>query len=213
VWPEDWGLIPPPGIRGGISSVRQFAKYDPLEQRPGPSQLSDLLAEAPVIVLEALAEILVARMLHRRVSREARECYIAYVLSPAVRLRIDAMRRRRGRKYMRSAKGRYFDLQRLFARLNERFFRGELAAVKVGWSTQNSRTILGHYDSAHRTITISRWLDSSKVPRYLVEYLVFHEMLHLRYPVERQGHRRVVHSLASGGRRGHFPSIDMLVIF
>jgi len=49
-------------------------------------------------VLEALAEILLARIFRRRPSREARECYLAYTFRPAIRSRIDAARRERGRK-------------------------------------------------------------------------------------------------------------------
>lgn len=171
-------------------------------------RLSDLLAEAPPVVLEALAEILLAQVFRRRPSREARECYLAFVFTPAVRWRIDEARRRRGRKRLRPARGRYFDLEEIFAKLNRRFFRGELSPLCLGWSSKRSRTILGHYDSAHGSITISRWLDSPKVPRYLLEYLVFHEMLHMRYPVERDGHRRVVHSREFREAEKKFPHYE-----
>jgi predicted metal-dependent hydrolase len=32
------------------------------------------------------------------------------------------------------------------------------------------------------------------VPRYAVEYIVYHEMLHLKHPVKLRGSRRCVHS-------------------
>jgi predicted metal-dependent hydrolase len=73
-----------------------------------------------------------------------------------------------------------------------------------------SRTILGHYDSAHATIIISRVLDSPTVPSYLVEYLVYHEMLHIRYPVERRGHRRVVHSQEFRAAEKKFPRYEQV---
>lgn len=168
-------------------------------------QISDLLQEAPPIVLEALAEILLAQIFRRRPSREARACYLAYVYKPAVRQRIDEVRRQRGRKHLLSPRGQHFDLGEVFDKLNRRFFNGELPSVRLGWSPKRSRTILGHYDSAHRTITISRLLDSPQVPRYLVEYLVFHEMLHIRYPTERDGHRRVVHSRQFRAAEKQFP--------
>jgi hypothetical protein len=155
--------------------------------------ISDVLTAAPPLVLEALAEILLAQLFRRRPSREARACYLAYIFSPAVRCRIDEARRRRGRKRILSPRGRHFDLEEIFQKLNRRYFGGKLRLRRLGWSPKRSRTLLGHYDSAHRTITISRALDSPRVPRYLVEYLVFHEMLHIRYPVEREGYRRVVH--------------------
>jgi predicted metal-dependent hydrolase len=42
----------------------------------------------------------------------------------------------------------------------------------------------------------------------LVEYLMFHEMLHMRYPVERVGHRRVVHSRAFRQAEKRFPHYE-----
>ena len=170
--------------------------------------ISDLLAEAPPLALEALAEILLAQLFRRRPSREARACYLAYIFNPAVRHRIDEARRRRGRKRILSPRGRHFDLEEIFQKLNRRYFGGELRLLRLGWSPQRSRTLLGHYDSAHRTITISRVLDSPQVPRYLVEYLVFHEMLHIRYPVERDGHRRVVHSRQFREAEKKFPHYE-----
>jgi predicted metal-dependent hydrolase len=53
---------------------------------------------------------------------------------------------------------------------------------------------LGHYDPSHNTIVLSRILDDAKVPRLAVEYVMFHEMLHVRYPVDHSGSRRCVHT-------------------
>jgi hypothetical protein len=182
-------------LRGGQARVR----------------ISDVLEPAPPLVLEALAEILLAQVFRRRASREARECYMAYVFKPAVRRRIDGARRRRGFKRLLPPRGRHYDLQGIFASLNGRFFQGRLHGVRLGWTPRRSRTILGHYDSAHRTISISRWLDSPQAPPYLVEYLVFHEMLHARYPVRRQGHRRVIHSAEFRAAEKRFPKYEQAV--
>ncbi|MBI1940686.1 MAG: M48 family metallopeptidase [Acidobacteria bacterium] len=196
---------PVPGFRveyrpfvGMRSSIR-------LKDNVAQVHISDLLSDAPPLVLEALAEILLANVFRRRPSREARECYLAYVLSPRIRRRTEATRRKRGRKRLLDPRGRYFDLQEILESLKRRFFRDELPALGVGWTPGRSRTILGHYDSAHRTISISRWLDSPRTPRSLIEYLVFHEMLHARFPVERDGHRRIVHSRQFRAAEKEFP--------
>jgi hypothetical protein len=170
--------------------------------------ISDVLEDAPLLVLEALAEILLCKVYRRRASREARECYLAHVLSPAIRQRIDRARRERGRKRILPARGRWHDLEEIFVRLDENFFHGELSVTRLGWSLQNSRTILGHYDAGHGTIVINRALDSPKAPAHLVEYLVFHEMLHMRFPVERNGHRRVVHSHEFRKAEREFPKYE-----
>jgi hypothetical protein len=186
------------GLRSTIS-----LRKDRLEIR-----LSDVLHDAPPLVVEALAEILLCKVYRRRASREARECYLAYVLSPDVRHRIDQARRERGTKRLLPARGRWRDLEEIFQRLNQDFFNGELSAIRLGWSLRNSRTILGHYDPGHGMIVINRALDSPKAPAYLVEYLVFHEMLHMRFPVERNGHRRVVHSREFRKAERMFPKYE-----
>ncbi len=53
---------------------------------------------------------------------------------------------------------------------------------------------LGHYDAAHNTIVVSRVFDRPSSPRYAIEYLLYHEMLHLKHPVRMRGLRRCVHS-------------------
>jgi len=168
--------------------------------------ISDVLAEAPTIVLEALAEILLMQLFRRRASEEARECYMAYVFDPAVRRRVDEARRTRGRVRLLPARGRHYDLGEIYSRLNSRFFGGELSSCRIGWSTRTSRTILGRYDPAHHTITISKALDSESIPLEIVEFLVFHEMLHIRIPLERRGSRRVVHSHAFHEAEKAFPN-------
>lgn len=171
-------------------------------------QISDVLEGAPPLVLEALAEILLARVFRLPPSREARECYLAYVFRPATRQRIEDARRQRGSKRLLPARGRCFDLQEIFHFLNRRFFHGALSPPRLGWSLRRSRSVLGHYDSAHGMIIISRVLDSPAVPRYLVEYLVYHEVLHIVYPVERRGHRRVLHSREFRAAEKKFPKYE-----
>jgi hypothetical protein len=171
-------------------------------------RISDVLQDAPRLVLEALAEILLCKVYRRRASREARECYLAYVLSPGIRRRIDQARRERGTKCLLPARGRYHNLEEIFHRLNYDFFNGELSVTRLGWSLQTARTTLGHYDAGHGMIVINRALDSPAAPAHLVEYLVFHEMLHMRFPVERNGHRRVVHSREFRKAERKFPKYE-----
>ena len=199
---------PPPGFRVEFRPYTGMRSSIRLKDSLARVRISDLLEDAPPLVVEALAEILLSNVYRRRPSREARECYLAYVLSPRIRRKTEATRRKRGRKHLREARGRHFDLAEILEELKRRFFQNGLPPLRVGWTLRRSRTILGHYDSAHRTISISRWLDSPRVPRYLVEYLVYHEMLHAIYPVERNGHRRVVHSRRFRAAEKKFPKYD-----
>jgi hypothetical protein len=170
--------------------------------------VSDILKGVPEIALEALAEILLSRLCRRRPSQEARACYLACVLSPPIRQRAEELCRSRGFKRMLPPRGSYYNLDEIFDDLNHRFFSGKLVHGGMGWSLKRSRTILGHHDPAHRTITVSRLLDSARTPRFLIEYLVYHEMLHIHFPIARNHHRRVVHSHEFREAEKKFPGYD-----
>jgi hypothetical protein len=169
------------------------------------ARLSDVVATAPTVVLEALAEVLLASLFRRKPSTEARECYLAWTFDPEVRKRVDQNRRQRGFKRMQSPRGQHYNLEEIFQRLNRDHFQGRLQPPRLGWSPEPSSTLLGHHDAAHGSITISRMLDSLSVPVKVVEYLVYHEMLHMVYPVQRKGHRRVIHSREFQEAERQFP--------
>lgn len=169
-------------------------------------EVFDVLRDAPPLVIEALAEMLIMGYHGQKASREARACYLAHTMSPAIRKRIDDARRARGRKRLRGAQGRHHDLNEIFRSLNERFFQGKLEIRQIGWSRKASQTILGHHDPAHQTITINRALDRPGTPREAVESVVYHEMLHIVFPVERRHHRRVIHSAAFRAAELKFPA-------
>jgi predicted metal-dependent hydrolase len=155
--------------------------------------LSDLLHGADARVIEALATILLAKLYRRTAPEDARLRYRRYVLSRGVEQRIIETRRQRGRKTMTEAQGRCYDLAALFAELNARYFAGAIPATRLSWSARPSRIRLGHYDIAHHAIVLNRSLDRAEVSRVAVEYILYHEMLHVKHPVETEGGRRRIH--------------------
>jgi len=159
-------------------------------------RIADLLEPAPAGVHEALAEILLAKLYRRPCSRAATDRYRRYLHRGDVRQSLDRVRQARGRKLVESPQGQHFDLEEIFEELNFRYFFGLMARPALGWSRQASRTLLGHYDASHNTIVLSRILDRPDTPRLAVEYVLFHEMLHVRHPAEHRGARRCVHTRA-----------------
>lgn len=157
-------------------------------------RITDLLLDAPLPVLESLAEILMHKLFRRRVPPGANERYRRYLNRHDVRTGLASLRKERGRKELRPPQGEHYDLVELFENVNFRYFHGLMARPELGWSVRMSRQTLGHYDPAHHAIVLSRVLDRPQVPRLAVEYVMFHEMLHLRFPETSQGARRCVHT-------------------
>src|SRR5579864_4829081 len=159
-------------------------------------RMADTLAGAPESVIEALAEILLAKLFRRPVPASSNDRYRRYLNRRDVRHSLDLVRQTRGRKQIRPPQGRCYNLEEMFEELNFRYFYGLMARPILGWSRQISRTLLGHYDPPHNAIVLSGLLDRPETPRLAVEYVLFHEMLHLRYPAENRGARRCVHTRA-----------------
>jgi hypothetical protein len=157
-------------------------------------RISDLLNGAPAPIHEALAWILISKLYRKPVPRSWSHRYRLFLNRREVRRSIQLVRQERGRKYISGPQGEVYNLEELFEELNFRYFHGLMARPDLSWSRQRSRTMLGHYDAAHNAIVLSRILDRPQVPRVAVEYVMFHEMLHLRHPVEHKGVRRCVHT-------------------
>ena len=189
---------------------RQFANADSfirLESGRLEVRMTDLLAGAPAPVIEALAHILLGKLYRKPVQRTFQHRYRLYMNRKDVRRQAHLVRQLRGRKFISGPKGEHHDLEELFERLNARFFDGMLGRPQLGWSRGHSRSMLGHFDPSHNAIVISRIFDRGDVPALALEYVMFHEMLHLRFPVDHGGAKRRVHTKDFREAEKQFPRL------
>ena len=170
-------------------------------------RISDLLAGAPAPVTEALAYILLGKLYRKEVQRVYTHRYRLYLNRRDVRRQAHLVRQIRGRKFVSGPAGDHRNLEEIFERLNLQFFDGLLGRPLLGWSRQSSRSLLGHFDPSHNAIIISRIFDRPETPQLALEYVVFHEMLHLRYPVDHNGARRRVHTREFRQAEKQFPRL------
>jgi hypothetical protein len=174
-------------------------------------RMSDLIEGAPAPVQEALAYILMAKLYRKPVPRRYSYRYRLFVNRADIRRKALLLRQMRGRKQISSARGCVYDLEEIFQDLSRRFFGGLLAQPQLSWSQRVSRRMLGHWDPAHNAIIISRVFDRPQTPRFLVEYILYHEMLHLKYPAEHRSQRRCVHTRAFKDEERKFPGYQEAV--
>ena len=177
-------------------------------------RISDLLEGSPAPVMEALAFILLGKLYRKPVSRVYARRYRLYLNRRDVRRQAHLVRQIRGRKFVSGPQGRLHNLEEIFERLNARFFDGLLGRPQLGWSRRPSHSMLGHFDPSHNAIIINRIFDSDEAPLLALEYVMFHEMLHLRHPVDHAGARRRVHTREFREAEMQFPQFkeakDML---
>src|SRR5258708_5122333 len=96
-------------------------------------RLSDLFKAAPPEVFQALALILVARLLSRKPPVAQERVYRSYAFTPEVLRASEIARRARGRKRVHSAQGASYDLEKIFARLNRAYFDGQMEKPSLTW--------------------------------------------------------------------------------
>ena len=164
-------------------------------------------------MLEAIAHILLAKIYRKPIAALHSTRYRRYVSSHDISTKAQLVRQLRGRKRIASPRGLFYDLERIFEELNLRFFHGLLARPQMTWSQVRSRRSLAHYDPAHNAIVVSRIFDHFRVPRYAVEYIVYHEMLHLKHPVKLRGSRRCVHGPDFQAEEKLFPELERAKTF
>jgi predicted metal-dependent hydrolase len=171
-------------------------------------RLSDLLEHAPENIHHAIAHILLAKLYRKPIAAIQSDRYRRYVSSDSVAKGAQHIRLTRGRKRISTHLGHHYDLEEVFESLNRRFFHGLMGRPTLTWSAHAARRMLGHYDAAHNTIVVSRVFDRVDTPRCAIEYLLYHEMLHLKHPVRVKAGRRCVHSREFQAEERLFPELD-----
>lgn len=107
-----------------------------------------------------------------------------------------------------TTQGKYHNLREMYDSLNREYFQGKLSCP-ITWGTGKARyavrkRTLGSYSRHSNIIRINAILDRKDVPRYFIEFVVYHEMLHADMdPVEKNG-RNIVHSKVFKGREKQF---------
>jgi hypothetical protein len=157
-------------------------------------RFSDLLRRAPLAVLEGAAALLLSRVYRRKAPGALTEHYLEYARSGRTRSRMNRMRGGRVRLAATNPRGDHFDLDKLFDELNGKYFAGLLHRPHIGWSAMSWRRQFGCYDPGPNQILLNRRMDRSGVPACAVEYVLYHEMLHVKHPTRRSGCSMVSHS-------------------
>jgi hypothetical protein len=158
-------------------------------------RLSDIFTDAPPEVLQSLALILLGKLYRKTIDSEYHRTYRNFILAEDIQERARIARTKRSRPMRAGGPlGRHVDLELLFDRLNQEYFGASLAKPRLSWSAKKSRRVLGHYDATHDVIFISRIFDVPGIPKYVVAYVLFHEMLHLKHRSRVDDSRLVIHT-------------------
>jgi hypothetical protein len=151
-------------------------------------RLHHMFLDAPPAVLRALG---------RYADKQEREA--ARVLRAFIESNDHLVRERDNpRPITVDVEGRHHNLQEIFDDLNAKYFEEGIRA-RITWGPRTKRKKsrdsikLGSYTFEDELIRIHPVLDASDVPRFFVEWIVYHEMLHQVHGVRIEGGRRNFH--------------------
>ncbi|MFH1742548.1 MAG: hypothetical protein ABIH23_26385 [bacterium] len=182
------------------------------QQKSGVAiRVSHLLLDAPKEVLGGVLHTLLARFHGRPVPKERCKAYDEFCRRPEIEDRMHRLRKMRGRKILVGTKGEVRDLDDAFKRINETYFAGRIPKPTLTWSPGASRRTMGYYDNEFNTIVISSRLDSNRVPLYVLDYIMYHELLHIVCPIRSSGRRRKIHTQEFKRRERQYPDFDRAV--
>lgn len=122
------------------------------------------------------------------------------------------LKRRPPRKVNIRTEGNSYDLLDIFYSINNEYFEGRVSA-SITWGVKGPRRVaarrtLGSFCGDNNTIRINPMLDNKRVPRYFLEFIVYHEMLHADIGFSTESGRRSMHSKEFRRREKMFEHYD-----
>ena len=96
----------------------------------------------------------------------------------------------------KSPAGRVHDLDRSFDRVNSTYFADSIDRPLLHWNSIVTSRKFGHYEFARDTVMLSISLDDDSVTEHLVDYVMYHELLHKKHGVTLKNGRRMAHTSA-----------------
>lgn len=166
--------------RSSVISVKR------LQNQSFQVRLHRVFVQAEPETLSALARFI------RRPDRRNRKAMGDFISRHLERIREKPARRR---PLPLRARGKVYHLGEILEQV-KRAYRIEAPGVRISWGQRSGKRRFrairfGSYDEEQKLIRVHPLLDRKEVPRFFVEYIVYHELLHAVVPETR----------ATGGRR------------
>ena len=110
-------------------------------------------------------------------------------------------------------KGQVHDLDAIFERVNNHYFNGKMDRPNLHWNEMLTTGKMGHYHQLRDTIMLSVTLDQPNVPDFVVDYVMYHELLHKKHGIQRKNGRYYGHTGAFRREEKKFPDFERAMAF
>jgi len=185
------------GLRTKVSTVSvDMGPASVLYQvRAGDASLQFMVNEGFVSAPPSVLDDVVQALLARPASSAQRRRLRAYSESPAFTAVLAALESAApAAPNRRDAQGRHHSLTAAFDRVNHDYFSSTLLRPGLTWRKMRATRKLGQYDTLRDLITLNAALDAPNVPEVVIDYVLYHELLHKTLGIQRVNGRRRVHT-------------------
>ena len=126
-----------------------------------------------------------------------------------------SLKTKSARQVLLKTDGRHHDLLNIYESVNRQYFEGKIMCA-ITWGQKKRRCAvknrtLGSYSSATNTIRINPILDKKTVPRIYLEFIAYHEMLHVDMGTGEKNGRRSIHPKEFKQRERLFRYYDVAI--
>ncbi len=90
--------------------------------------------------------------------------------------------------------GEHKDLNVIFDDVNRRYFDNRITKPMISWTPRTTYRKFGQYDFTADHLLISKSLDKSETPSFVLSYLMYHELLHKHLGLKSTGSRKTAHT-------------------
>ncbi|HSQ27181.1 MAG TPA: hypothetical protein VLM80_08645 [Anaerolineales bacterium] len=104
--------------------------------------------------------------------------------------------------------GRHQNLQTIFERVNMRYFNNQVQMPQLSWSNSLTYRKYGHYQPSTDSLMLSVSLDDAKVPEYVLDFVMYHELLHKHLGFYSRNGRRISHHTEFRKQETMFPQYE-----
>lgn len=171
-------------VLGKDSARVTFAEYRELKHtwssRNGHIEfkISDYLDAAPEDVQRSLAWYLLCRAHGRKCPDCEDRPYLAYVRSRELWSKKRGVYLSRAKNLSFVPRGDVRDLKSVFVYVNSFYFSGRLRDPDLAWVDESPLVRFGFYFEPLNLLAANKVLDSERIPRYVLEFVMYHELLH-----------------------------------
>ena len=141
-------------------------------------KVSDYLESSSEEVLDSLAWYLLARASGLRCPEGRASPYLCHIRSKEMWQAAGPRYFERANSLKADPTGRCRDLKVVFDYVNSTYFSGGLHEPILAWTSESPKRRLGYYFEQLNLLAVNSALDSDQIPRYVLEFVMYHELLH-----------------------------------